>query len=51
MNFQSLIQNLIKPHKIPSKVLNKILLIYQKKNYDLNWYQKEQNSIFKIQTF
>jgi predicted O-methyltransferase YrrM len=47
MNFQSLIQNLIKPHKIPSKVLNKILLIYQKKNYDLNWYQKEQNTIFK----
>ena len=47
MNFQSLIQNLIKPHKIPSKVLNKILLIYQKKNYDLNRYQKEQNTIFK----
>lgn len=47
MNFQSLVQNLIKPHKIPSKVLNKILLIYQKKNYDLNWYQKEQNTIFK----
>ena len=47
MNFQSLIQNLIKPYKIASKVLNKILLIYQKKNYDLNWYQKEQNTIFK----
>ena len=47
MNFQSLIKNLIKPHKIPYKIINKILILYQQKIYDFNKFQKEQNSIFK----
>jgi predicted O-methyltransferase YrrM len=47
MNFQSFIQNLIKPHKIPYKIINKILILYQKKVYDFNKFQKEQNSIFE----
>ena len=47
MNFQSFIKNLIKPHKIPYKIIKKILIFYQRKNYDFNKFQEEQNSIFK----
>jgi hypothetical protein len=47
MKFQSLIKNLIKPHKIPYKIINKILILYQRKIYDFNKFQKEQNSIFE----
>jgi predicted O-methyltransferase YrrM len=47
MNFQSLIKNLIKPHKIPYKIINRILILYQRKIYDFNKFQKEQNSIFE----
>jgi predicted O-methyltransferase YrrM len=47
MNFQSLIKNLIKPHKIPYKIINRILILYQRKFYDFNKFQKEQNSIFE----
>ena len=47
MNFQSFIKNLIKPHKIPYKIIKKILIFYQRKNYDFNKFQKEQNAIFK----
>ena len=47
MNFQSFIKNLIKPHKIPYKIIKKILILYQRKIYDFNKFQKEQNLIFK----
>ena len=47
MNFQSFIKNLIKPHKIPSKIISKILILYLRKIYDFNKFQKEQNLIFK----
>jgi|TARA_B110000503_G_C7019844_1_gene359288 predicted O-methyltransferase YrrM len=47
MNFQSFIKNLIKPHQIPFKIIKKILILYQRKIYDFNKFQKEQNSIFK----
>lgn len=47
MNFQSFIKNLIKPHKIPLKIINKIVIQYQIKTYDLNKFQEEQNAIFE----
>jgi predicted O-methyltransferase YrrM len=47
MNIRSFTKNLIKPHKIPYKVINKILQLYQRKIYDFNKFKKEQNSFFK----
>jgi len=47
MNFKSFLKNLIKLPKIPYKIINKILIVYQKKVYDFNKFRKEQNSIFK----
>ena len=47
MNFNVFIKNLIKPHKIPYKIINKLFLLYQKKIYNLDKFQKEQNSTFE----
>ena len=38
---------LLYPHKVPKKIINKIIYIYNLKKYDLDLYEKKQNSIFE----
>ena len=41
------IRNLIRPHKIPKKIFNKLNYYFNSKKYDQNFFEKEQNDIFK----
>jgi predicted O-methyltransferase YrrM len=42
-----IIRNLIRPHKIPKKIFNKLNYYFNSKKYDQNFFEKEQNDIFK----
>ena len=42
-----IIRNLIRPHKIPKKIFNKLNYYFNYKKYNLNFFEKEQNDIFK----
>lgn len=42
-----IIRNLIRPHKIPKKIFNKLNYYFYYKNYNQNFFEKEQNDIFK----
>ncbi len=42
-----LIRNLIRPHKIPKKIFNKLNYYFNFKKYNQNFFEKEQNDIFK----
>lgn len=48
MNIRSFTKNLIKPHKIPYKVINKILQLYQRKIYDFNKFKKNKIHFLNI---
>ena len=47
MNIKSLINNLIAPHKIPFKIINKFIFLYKKNTYKQAIYENDQNLIFK----
>ena len=47
MNIKSLIYNVLKPHKIPMKIFNKIFFLYLKKNYEYETFERKQDKIFK----
>ena len=42
-----IIRNLIRPHKIPKKILNKLNYYFNSKKYNQDIFEKEQNDIFK----
>ena len=42
-----IIRNLIRPHKIPKKIFNKLNYYFNLKKYNQNFFVKEQNDIFK----
>ena len=42
-----IIRNLIKPHKIPKKIFNKLNYYFNYKKYNQDIFEKEQNDIFK----
>ena len=42
-----IIRNSIRPHKIPKKIFNKLNYYFNSKKYDQNFFEKEQNDIFK----
>ncbi len=42
-----IIRNLIRPHKIPKKIFNKLNYYFNYKKYNQNFFEKEQNDIFK----
>ena len=42
-----IIRNLIRPHKIPKKIFNKLNYYFNFKKYNQNFFEKEQNDIFK----
>tara|TARA_B100000686_G_C16761494_1_gene958979 strand:+ start:462 stop:1283 length:822 start_codon:yes stop_codon:yes gene_type:complete len=44
---KKIFNNLKKPHKIPSKFLSKIEFFLKKKKYDKDFYENQQNQIFK----
>ncbi len=46
MILKKIVNNILKPHKIPSKVFNKISLYFKIKSYDLKYFQDRQNKIF-----
>ena len=46
MIFKKILNNIFKPHKIPSKVVNKINHYFKIKSYDLKYFQDKQNKIF-----
>ena len=43
---KKIVRNLINPHKIPTKIKNKIIYYYYFKKYNLDLFVKEQNNIF-----
>jgi predicted O-methyltransferase YrrM len=47
MNFEIFKKNLTKPHKIPYKIIKKILFLYLKKIYNFDRFQKIQNTNFE----
>tara|TARA_B110001450_G_C17633181_1_gene486092 strand:+ start:460 stop:1266 length:807 start_codon:yes stop_codon:yes gene_type:complete len=47
MNIKSIVNNLISPHKIPSKIINKLSFLLKKNNYKYELFDNEQNIIFK----
>lgn len=42
-----IIRNLIRPHKIAKKIFNKLNYYFNYKKYNQNFFEKEQNDIFK----
>ena len=44
---KKILNNLVKPHKIPKKILNKLNYYLSYKKYNQNFFEKEQNEIFK----
>tara|TARA_B100000963_G_C22575767_1_gene648331 strand:- start:249 stop:1076 length:828 start_codon:yes stop_codon:yes gene_type:complete len=42
-----IIRNLIRPHKIPKKIFNKLNYYFNYKKYNQNFFENEQNEIFK----
>ena len=44
---KKIINNLIRPHKIPKKIYNKINYYFNYKKYDQKYFEKEQNEKFK----
>ena len=42
-----IIRNLIRPHKIPKNILNKLNYYFNSKKYNQDIFEKEQNDIFK----
>ena len=42
-----IIRNLIRPHKIPKKIFNKLNYYFNYKKYNQNFFEKEQNDTFK----
>tara|TARA_E500000178_G_scaffold158159_1_gene157933 strand:+ start:825 stop:1652 length:828 start_codon:yes stop_codon:yes gene_type:complete len=46
MFYKKIINNILKPHKIPSKIINKIYFHYKIKNYNLKFFQDKQSKIF-----
>ena len=42
-----IIRNLIRPHKIPKKIFYKLNYYFNYKKYNQNFFEKEQNDIFK----
>ena len=47
MNIKSIVNNLISPHKIPSKIINKLSFLLKRNNYKYELFNNEQNIIFK----
>ena len=47
MNIKSIVNNLISPHKIPLKIINKLSFLLKKNNYKYELFDNEQNIIFK----
>ena len=43
---KKILNNLIRPHKVPEKILNKINYYYKYKNYNQNLFEKKQNDLF-----
>ena len=43
---KKILNNLIRPHKVPRKILNKINYYYKYKNYNQNLFEKKQNDLF-----
>ena len=46
MIFKKILNNIFEPHKIPSKVINKINFYFKIKSYDQKYFQDRQNKIF-----
>ena len=44
---QRIVHNLLKPHLIPYKLINKLNFIYKKNNYEKTFFEKHQNEIFR----
>lgn len=42
-----IINNLVRPHKIPKKILDKLNYYFSYKNYNQNLFEEEQNKIFE----
>jgi predicted O-methyltransferase YrrM len=42
-----IIRNLIRPHKIPKKIFNKLNYYFNYKKYNQNFFENDQNDIFK----
>ena len=45
--FFKIYKNILKPQKIPSKIIKKMKFYYKKKKYDKSKFEKKQNEIFK----
>tara|TARA_Y100000768_G_scaffold388799_1_gene387298 strand:- start:2959 stop:3792 length:834 start_codon:yes stop_codon:yes gene_type:complete len=43
---KKIFNNLIRPHKVPTKILNKINYYYKYKKYNQNLFEKKQNDLF-----
>ena len=46
MIYKKILNNIFKPHKIPSKIINKIYFYYKFKSYDPKYFHEKQNEIF-----
>ena len=44
---KKIIKNLKEPHKIPGKILNKLIFLYKKGNYRIEIFEEQQNKKFK----
>jgi len=45
--YKKIFTNLVRPHKLPKKILNKLNYYFSYKNYNKNFFVEEQNEIFK----
>jgi len=45
--YKKIFTNLVRPHKLPKKILNKLNYYFSYKNYKKNFFVEEQNEIFK----
>ena len=45
--FKRIINNLVKPHKIPKKILNKLNYYLSYKKYNQNFFEEKQNELFQ----
>ena len=45
--FMKILNNLVRPHKIPKKIFNRLNYYFSYKKYNQNFFEKEQNEIFK----
>ena len=45
--FKKIFNNLVRPHKIPIKIFNRLNYYFRYKKYNQNFFEEEQNKIFE----